>query len=353
MRQLDRYIGSTILLSCLTVLLLIVSLDSLFALIDYLSKDRYHFTMTTIAQYMLLTLPGRIYEFASLAMLVGCLTGLGFMASNSELTVMRAAGISTLRILLSVMRPVLLLVVLVALMGELVLPHSEQAGVALRAKAKGTADSTINQWNVWHREGDWYINAGAVDTDGTLHGLTRYRIDPERHLLAASYARLGEYRSDGWDLKQVSTTYFEGDHTRTEHVASELWRIELRPELLQYLAMEPINMSVQGLLNYSDYLELQGINAGRYRFAMWNKLLMPLAIFGLVLIATSFVFGSMRSVTLGQRVMVGVIVGLLFKFSQDLLGPASLVFGFSPLIAALVPVLVCVLAGGFMLRRAG
>ncbi|WP_210396910.1 LPS export ABC transporter permease LptG [Motiliproteus sediminis] len=353
MNRLDRYIGSTVLSACLLVLLLIVSLDSLFALIDNLSKDNSQHTAATISQYLLLTLPGRIYEFSALALLVGCLAGLGFLASSSELTVLRAAGVSKLRILGSVMQPVLLLVALVAALGELVIPVTEPQAEVLKAKVRSSSDTTYSQWNLWHREGDWYINANAVESDGTLHGVTRYRISPERQLLEASYARLGHYRGDGWDLKQVSTTYFDAERTRTRHVASEVWQIELRPELLRYLAMQPINMSVQGLASYSDYLDAQGVNAGRYRFALWNKLLMPVAIFGLVLIATSFVFGSMRSVTLGQRIMVGVMVGLLFKFSQDLLGPASLVFGFSPMLAALTPISVCVVAGALMLRRAG
>ncbi|HEY5717876.1 MAG TPA: LPS export ABC transporter permease LptG [Motiliproteus sp.] len=352
MNRLDRYIGKVVLGACLTVLLLIVALDSLFTLIDLLPDERYHFSVATLSEYMLLSLPERIYGFFALSTLIGCLTGLGFLATSSELTVMRAAGVSTLRILGSVMQPVLLLTLVVGLMGELVLPQAEQQAIAVRAKAKGSQDSSINQWNVWHREGEWFINARAIDTDGTLHGLTRYRIDSQRRLVEASYARLGVYRGDGWDLKQVGTTYFEGERTRAEHVAEQTWKIGLRPELLQYLAMEPINMSVQGLVSYSDYLEQQGVNSVRYRFALWNKLLLPMAILGLVLIATSFVFGSMRSVTLGQRVMVGVIVGLLFKFSQDLFGPASLVFGFSPLLAALAPMLVCLAAGMWMLRRA-
>ena len=40
------------------------------------------------------------------------------------------------------------------------------------------------------------------------------------------------------------------------------------------------------------------------------------------------------------------------QFSQDLLGPASLVFGFAPLYAALAPIVICYLAGLLLLGRA-
>lgn len=72
-----------------------------------------------------------------------------------------------------------------------------------------------------------------------------------------------------------------------------------------------------------------------------------------MLMAISFIFGPLRSVTLGQRVFTGVLVGFVFKIGQDLLGPSSLVFGFPPLLAVLIPAAICALAGLVMLRRAG
>ena len=55
---------------------------------------------------------------------------------------------------------------------------------------------------------------------------------------------------------------------------------------------------------------------------------------------------------MGFRIFAGVIVGIVFRTSQDLLGPASLVFGFAPVYAALGPILLCVAAGLLLLARA-
>ena len=55
---------------------------------------------------------------------------------------------------------------------------------------------------------------------------------------------------------------------------------------------------------------------------------------------------------MGFRIFAGVVVGITFRTSQDLLGPASLVFGFAPLYAALAPIAVCLIAGFLMLGRA-
>ena len=117
--------------------------------------------------------------------------------------------------------------------------------------------------------------------------------------------------------------------------------------------MAPESLSIAGLWSYIHYLKDQGLNNGRYWLAFWVKVLQPLVTAALVLMAISFIFGPLRSVTLGQRVFTGVLVGFTFKIAQDLLGPMSLVFGFSPLFAVLLPASICALAGIWLLRRAG
>jgi len=108
-----------------------------------------------------------------------------------------------------------------------------------------------------------------------------------------------------------------------------------------------------GLYGYAHYLADQGLANGRYWLAFYTKILQPLVTVALVLMASSFIFGPLHSVTLGQRVFTGVLVYFTFRLAQDLLGPSSLIFGFSPLFAVLVPSAICALAGLWLLRRAG
>jgi lipopolysaccharide export system permease protein len=136
-------------------------------------------------------------------------------------------------------------------------------------------------------------------------------------------------------------------------IPSERWGIELSPQLLGAVVLEPDALSVTGLWSYIHYLADQGLANGRYWLAFWNKVLQPLVTGALVLMAISFIFGPLRSVTLGQRVFTGVLVGFVFRIVQDLLGPSSLVFGFPPLVAVLLPATVCALGGLWLLRRAG
>ena len=351
MKLLDRYIGQTVLFSCLVVLLAIIGLDVLFAFIDELKDLNASYTMAVALKYVLLSIPGSVYEYIPLSCLVGCLIGLGLLASSSELTVIRAAGISKFRIVLSVCRPVVLLVVIAGLMGEFVVPISGQQATVEKAKAHSKGRSVTTQYGVWHRENNWVMHFNAIERNGKVHGLTMYEFADDKQLISAGFAREAIYLDNHWNLTDLRTTYFDGDRTRVEEVELASWESELKPELLGLLSMQPLDMSVQSLFRFNRYMNSQALEAAPHQLAFWTKLLQPLAIFSLVLIAISFVFGSLRSVTMGQRVLVGILVGLVFKFSQDLLGPASTVYGFSPLIAVLSPIGLCMLAGGWMLRR--
>lgn len=184
-------------------------------------------------------------------------------------------------------------------------------------------------------------------------GVTRYRFGPEHQLLFSSFARHATFSNERWVLEDVTTTEFKEDQTQVLRQASEPWNIQLSPQLLTTAVLEPAALSITGLWQYIHYLAAQGLNNGPYWLAFWSKVLKPVVTMALVLMAISFIFGPLRSVTLGLRIFTGVLVGFTFQIAQDLLGPSSLVFGFPPLLAVLIPTGVCALVGWWMLHRAG
>ncbi|BAN46853.1 LPS export ABC transporter permease LptG [Metapseudomonas resinovorans] len=353
MVRLDRYIGTSVFFGILAVLGVIVSLAAIFAFIDELGDLGGGYDVMAAAWYVVLTLPRRIYDMLPMAALIGSLIGLGTLASSSELTVMRAAGVSIGRIVWAVMKPMLVLMVVGVLIGEYVAPWSENMAQASRSLAQGGGDAQSSKRGLWHRQGEEFVHINAVQPNGVLYGVTRYHFDGERRMQSASFARRALYQGDHWELEDVSTTHFRGDHTEVVNSVTERWDVELNPQLLGTVVMEPEALSITGLWRYIHYLADQGLNNGRYWLAFWTKVLQPLVTAALVLMAISFIFGPLRSVTLGQRVFTGVVIGFVVRISQDLLGPSSLVFGFSPLFAVLVPAGICALAGVWLLRRAG
>ena len=354
MRRLDRYIGSAVLFSILVVSLIILGLDVLFAFINELDDLQGSYGAMQALGYVLLTAPRRFYDMLPLAALIGCLVGLGTLASNSELTVMRAAGVSLTRIITAVMKPLLVLMLAGVLIGEYVAPWSENQAESRRAVAQSSGEAVSSSRGLWHREGNDFIHINAVQPSGVLHGVTRYRFDDQRDLLETSFARRATVQADGWRVEDVESTLFQADG-RTEITTSneQTWELELTPELLRVVVLDPDVLPMSGLWEYQQYLAEQGLNNSLYWLSFWKKLFQPLATIALVFVAISFIFGPLRSVTLGQRVFTGVLVGFSFQILQDLLGPSSLVFGFSPLIAVLAPILGLLLMGAWLIRRAG
>lgn len=353
MGKLDRYIGKSVFVAILAVLGIILGLASLFAFIDEMGDISDTYTLMDASSFVLLTAPRRLYDMLPMAGLIGCLIGLGNLASHSELTIMRSAGVSVGRIVWAVMKPMLVLMLAGVLIGEYVAPVAENQAQAARSLAQGGGEAQTSKRGVWHRQGEEYVHINSVQPGGLLYGVTRYRFDNERRLQASSFTRSARYETDHWQLTDVTTTHFRGTSTEVVKAAEERWDVALTPELLSTVVVAPESLSITGLWTYIKYLGDQGLNNERYWLAFWTKVLQPLVTAALVLMAISFIFGPLRSVTLGQRVFTGVLVGFVFRIIQDLLGPSSQVFGFSPLLAVALPAGVCALAGVWMLRRAG
>jgi lipopolysaccharide export system permease protein len=341
-----------VLKSILLVLVIIVGLDALTAVIDEAEDISDTYTFGQVGLYIALTLPGRLYEFIPFAALIGCLIGLGQLASTSEIVVMRAAGVSVGRLVWTAMKPALLIAALGFVIGEYLAPRADQLAESRRAMAQKPGESFGGRHGMWNREGNNFLHFNALESGGIVYGITLLQFDGKQRLQTALRARRATFQGDHWLMEEVVKTEFSSwETTRVTHNTLR-WDTGITPELLSLVVVSPQQLPLADLYRYSRYLQQQGLDADDYELAMWRKLLQPAAIGSLVLVAISFIFGPLREGTMGFLIFAGVIVGIVFRTSQDLLGPASLVFGFSPLYAALVPILICFLAGVLLLSRA-
>lgn len=351
MRLLDRYIGTSVLASVAGVLLLIVGLDAVFAFISELEELENRYQLPQALMFIVTTLPRRVYEYVPVATLIGCLVGVGALANTSELTVIRAAGISVMRIVWSAIRPVLLVVAGALILGQYVVPKTEQYAQSQRTLLIDGSDTIRARHGFWYREGDDYFHIKAIQPNGVVYGLARYIFDKNQRLIEAEYAERGLFQGDHWMLEEVRQTVFELDGTRHNTIDRLRWDTRITPQLMSIVVLKPTNLSFTDLFTFASYRSEQGVEAGQYFFAFWKKVLQPVTTIVMVFIAISFIFGPLRSVTMGQRIVTGVVVGLVFTYAQELLGHVSVVYKVPPVIAAGVPVLIFLALGIRMLRR--
>ncbi len=361
LRLVDRYVSKHVLFAMAVVLCLVLSIDLVFAVVEELGDVERDYTSGQAFLYVAMTLPSRVFQVLPFTALGGSLIGLGVMASHNELVVLQAAGVSTWRLLGSVLKPALLIMLAGLLIGEYLAPPLQQAAQGNKALLSSGVETIQSDRGSWRRIGAEFIHINAIAPGGrTLFGVSRYELDQQAETASlarmsfAQTARYVEASDDGaayWLLEEVATSEFLPNAVRAQEADSQPWRVDLSPELLAVLLVAPDRQSISGLLRFAQFFEAEGLNADRYWLSFWGKLLQPLATLALVILALSFVFGSLREATMGYRVFVALGVGLLFTIAQRLLEPASLLVGLDPLFAVLLPIVLCAAIGlGSMLR---
>lgn len=351
---LDLYIGRTIMATTALCLATLVGLSGIIKFVEQLrSVGEGTFTIMTAIQYVLLSMPRDIDMFFPMAVLLGALIGLGMLASSSELVVMQAAGFSKLDIGLSVLKTAIPLMVAVLILGQWGAPEAQKAARELRAFAKSGGSVMSVRSAVWAKDGNDFIYIARSEQKESISGINIWEFNEKQILERQVFAKTGKHLDgNSWVLDGVTITYFDGPVRLRESKQDHLvWKSTLTPEKLSIVMLKPEELSLTGVYNYVDYLTASGQDARRYELALWRKMLQPLSVGVMMLLALSFVFGPLRSVTMGERVLSGVIFGFAFYLSNEVFGPMALVYQLPPFFGAIAPSFVFAGVTLYLLNR--
>jgi lipopolysaccharide export system permease protein len=352
---LDRYIGRTIFGSIMMTLFMLVGLSGIIKFVDQLRKTgNGDYDVLSAGFYTLLSVPKDIEIFFPMAALLGALLGLGALASNSELVAMEAAGYTRMKVALSVMKTAIPLVLLTMAIGEWVSPIGEQTAREMRAQKMYGGSLLSTRSGLWAKDGNDFIYVGNVNNNNELLNVNIYHFDTQRKLLNIRNAASGSFDTDAneWTLYQVSETDLTNEKQITsENVVSTVWKTTLTPDKLGIVSMNPEALSMSGLYGYIHYLRASDQEASRYELIFWSKVFAPFSVAVMMLMALSFVFGPLRSVPMGVRVVTGISFGFLFYVLDKIFGPLSLVYNLPPLLGALIPSLAFLTLSLYLLRK--
>lgn len=352
MKIIDRYIALVVTTGTLTALLVVVGLNVFFSLIgqiDAVGEGSY--TLLKMLLTVALTIPHSMYELFPVAALLGSLTGMGMLASNSELIAMRASGLSIWRIVFSVMQGGVVMLVVVVLMGEFVAPVAEQYAQQIRATATDARVTFMGNNGLWVRDDNLYINASKVISANTLADITVYEFDDDARLKVATSAVSARYRKGQWVLHNVKQSEFGTDSVEISHVKKLARESLLTPELLGIVVLEPEDMSARDISQFMNYLEENGLDDQQYRYALLSRFITPLSALVMLFVSVPFVFGGLRSAAAGQRIFIGILVGFGFYIVSQIAGQMGRVYDLNPLLATLTPSVIFLLIGVRAVRR--
>jgi len=342
MRILSRYLAREIYSATLLVFAALLLLFAFFDLIHELGDlGKGDYRLVKIFGYVLLSLPGHVYELFPIATLIGSLFALAQLTSHSELTVMRVSGLSAQRIALSLAKAGLLFVALTFIFGEFIAPFSGRAAQELRLKATSSVVAQEFRSGLWVKDAGSFVNVEEVLPDTSMKGVKIYEFAPDFSLRAISYAKRGEHVDENrWRLTDVSQTRFELGRTMVSTLPEAYWHSVLTPDILNVLLVVPEQMSAWNLYFYVQHLSENKQKTTRYEIALWSKLVYPFAALVMLMLALPFAYYQGRSGGVSAKIFTGIMLGLGFHLLNRLFAHLGLLNDWPPMFSAVFPTLV-------------
>lgn len=348
-----RYLAREILSATALVLLAFVGLFAFFDFINELEDvGKGGYTLYQAFVYVLLSLPALVYELMPIAVLIGSLYALATLARHSEITVMRASGMSNLVLMRTLGLIGGVFVAFTFLVGEYLAPPAATAAQEWKLNATNATVSQQLRSGLWVKDGRLVINVRTLMPDRSMRNARVYTFNDNYELVSIAEAKRGVYDGSGeWKLLEVSRTRFLGDRTEVEVLPEIGWRSDLTPEVLGVLMVSPEHMPFDKLWAYISHLRDNNQSADRFEIALWKKMVYPFAVLVMMALAMPFGFIHDRMGGASARIFVGVMLGVAFHLLNGLFSNLGMINAWPPLLAALTPSLIFLAAAGYMLHR--
>jgi len=355
MGLIQRYVFSTVLMAILVVMVTLFSLQVIINLVEEVNSMRHAYGFVDVLIYSVYMMPKTVELTVPFAVLIGVLFGLGQLASSSELTVMRAAGLSVRKLGWYAMTGALVVIISGMLVSEFVAaPLEVKANAERYIKRSANVEASLSESTAgfWSRDDRGFFHVNNVGDENTIYGVARFEIDDSGSLIRTSFSRTAEHNGQEWILNDTEVVDIAKTQMSKSHYDTLPWDTSISPRVMHIISTDEDDLTIRDLWYYSNYLADENLDNSSYRLAFWEKVMQPVASLSLVFVAISFVFGPLRQVTMGFRIFTGVIVGIIFSTVQHILGPVSLVYGLSPLLAVILPIAVCLGIGLLLLKKA-
>lgn len=353
MGVLTGYIVKEILKGSAIALLFILTLFNLFTFSDELkSLGQGDYGLKQIFLYLALTSPRVFYELVPASALLGSLFILGAMGNNRELIAMQAAGMSVSRIILAVMAAGAVMVLVSLLVGEFVAPLTERQAQLVKVTAKHQDVLKQTRYGIWMREGKKFLNVRRIEDNGNLADIHIHELDDNDRLVGTLYAERAVYLGQQqWKLINISKSELSYEKVSSSVQNEEIIKSSIAPDILKIAVVSPDNLSLVDLALYIDFLKKNHQKSQIFEMAFWSRLVNPFITFVMLLVSAPFVIGVKRGVSVGARMMIGVVIGMGFNIIDRIVGHIGLIYELNPAVMAITPSLTFFVMAMFALRR--
>jgi lipopolysaccharide export system permease protein len=371
MKILQRYFAVSIAQAVAFVLVAFLALQAFMDLTGELpSIGKNGYAIQHAFLYVLILLPGHVYEVMPLAALIGTIYTMAQFASTSEFTIMRASSMSTGMVAWMLAKIGVVLVIITFIFGELIAPRTAPIADKIKLSARGAAVSAEFRSGMWTKDivksegmtgavtGSRFFNVREVRPDGQLAGVKLYEFDTNFRLRSLTLARSGTYQGNNtWRLEDVTENLFtnsallkpgseanvennfaqDTSAVTTRHSATLDLVSEITPKILSVSGADPDRMSANELAVYTRHLQENKQETERFKIAFWKKLFDPLAIFVLMALALPFAYLHTRSGGVSLKIFVGIMIGVSFLLINTLFSHLGLLSTWPAIVTAIAP----------------
>ncbi|RMG39574.1 MAG: LPS export ABC transporter permease LptG, partial [Candidatus Dadabacteria bacterium] len=341
MKVIHRYILTLTLKNLLLALLLFLILFLIFDFFDRIDDlVSGGASLGLMASYFIYKVPYMLTNMLPVAMLVATMFTVGILAKNSEITAMRASGLT----IFWIARPIFLVAILLSfftiIFNETVVPYStrrvkEIYNIDIKKKVK---DGRYSQKDFWWRSGNNFYSIDTFDSrTSLLLGITKLELNES--FLASSRTEANEAHfidpTLGWTMRGVKEYYFTPTQQIEVKTLSSLpLPIKKIPKDFYDVEKDPFTMSFVELKRFIREQLKDGLPVSSYLADLYAKVSFPFVIFIVTLTVLPFCIVPSRTGSMAAS----IIAGLLIAFTYYAVHSFSLALGraeiWDPLLAA-------------------
>jgi len=279
---------------------------------------------------------------------------MGGLQARSELTVMRAAGLSIWRLTGIALIPGVLIALLALAALQWLTPSMQQGPERLIGASLGENGLWHPAHGLWIRQNDEFLNVTDLRLGRIPTGINLYRFSPDGSLEEHVEAASAVINPDGsWQLESVRRRDFRTDAAVPELVLEELeWDSFLPARQLELLLSPPASLALTDLWVYVAGLKARGQDFAEVEMVLWRRLALPLSCLGMVLAAMATAAVPLKSRAVSVRLVAAMTLGLGFQLLAELASYTGLVLGWPVPPVAVAPPLVLSLLAWWLLIRA-
>ena len=381
MTLITNYLVSDLLRKVLVITFGFTVLFSFFSFITELENlNSYEIKLENIFYSQILNAPGIIYDVIPIATLIGSLWCFASLAANSEFVVFFGSGFSTNHFIKVIVTGGIPLVILTIFLSEIVIPYS--VSKLSHIKSGGGLYQTIElQTGYWIRDvldyekiendaNERIINIGQIDFDRKLSSVLVYEFDKQNKLIRKITSKTGLFQKNNivgegifsysWNLTEPTILdVSEPTSIAEKQVNNVILPTKITESTFYALTIKPEKMSARELSSYATYLEDSNQDANSYKILFWKRIVYPLLIWIMLLIATPAAFIQTRGGNIGIKIFVGVLFGIFFHLLNGLVShlgvlntwPPSVIAFFPPISALIIGLLLLVQSQRFALLK--